>query len=114
VYVARDTLEAVRPAGCILVAANILWSGGFLLGRSAVAVLDDSDPDEGNTIRAKLDAICVPLGITDHDPNTGSRQIYRLRQKKQDDRGLARITLSLPVRRGLTDCSLAEEGCRVM
>lgn len=70
-----DTLVA------LLVAANILWSGGRLLWRSAVGLLDYSDPKEGKRIREKLDSMCVGLGITYHGVRfrtTGYRQIIEV------------------------------------
>ena len=45
------------PLVAIVVAANILWSGGRLVWRSAVGLLDYSDPKAGRKIRDKLDAI---------------------------------------------------------
>jgi cation diffusion facilitator family transporter len=54
------------PLVAIAVAANILWSGGHLVWRSAVGLLDYSDPNTGREIRAKLDAICSELAIQYH------------------------------------------------
>jgi divalent metal cation (Fe/Co/Zn/Cd) transporter len=42
----------------VAVAGNILWSGGWLAWRSAVGLLDYSDPETGKHIREKRDAIC--------------------------------------------------------
>ena len=69
------------PLVAILIAANILWSGGRLVWRSAVGLLDYSDPDEGKKIRAALDAMCSKLGVTYHGVRfrtTGYRQIIEV------------------------------------
>ena len=69
------------PLIAIAVAANILWSGGHLAWRSAVGLLDYSDPVEGKHIRAKLDAICNELGVHYHGVRfrtTGHRQIIEV------------------------------------
>lgn len=54
------------PLVAIAVAANILWSGGRLVWRSAVGLLDYSDPKAGRKIRQRLDAICSELNIQYH------------------------------------------------
>lgn len=54
------------PLLAIAVAANILWSGGHLVWRSAVGLLDYSDPKAGRKIRDQLDAICSELAIQYH------------------------------------------------
>src|SRR5579864_1847931 len=54
------------PLVAMMVAANILWSGGHLVWRSAVGLLDYSDPAAGRQIRDKLDAICSELDIQYH------------------------------------------------
>lgn len=62
-------------------AANILWSGGRLAWRSAVGLLDYSDPETGKQIREKLDAICHELGLHYHGVRyrtTGHRQIIEV------------------------------------
>jgi cation diffusion facilitator family transporter len=69
------------PIIAILVAANILWSGGRLVWRSAVGLLDYSDPETGRRIRAHLDAICADLAIQYHGVRfrtTGYRQIIEV------------------------------------
>jgi cation diffusion facilitator family transporter len=69
------------PLIAIAVAANILWSGGRLAWRSAVGLLDYSDPDDGRQIRQKLDAICQELGVHYHGVRfrtTGYRQIIEV------------------------------------
>jgi cation diffusion facilitator family transporter len=69
------------PLVAIAVAANILWSGGRLAWRSAVGLLDYSDPQAGKQIRAKLDAICNELGLQYHGVRyrtTGYRQIIEV------------------------------------
>jgi cation diffusion facilitator family transporter len=69
------------PIVAFVVAANILWSGGLLVWRSAVGLLDYSDPTAGRQIRKKLDAICTELAIQYHGVRfrtTGYRQIIEV------------------------------------
>jgi cation diffusion facilitator family transporter len=69
------------PLVAIAVAANILWSGGRLVWRSAVGLLDYSDPDAGRKIRSRLDSICSELSIQYHGVRfrtTGYRQIIEV------------------------------------
>ena len=69
------------PLVAIAVAVNILWSGGRLAWRSAVGLLDYSDPGTGRQIREKLDALCHELGVDYHGVRyrtTGYRQIIEV------------------------------------
>jgi cation diffusion facilitator family transporter len=69
------------PLVAMIVAANILWSGGHLVWRSAVGLLDYSDPDAGRKIRERLDLICAELKIQYHGVRfrtTGYRQIIEV------------------------------------
>ena len=69
------------PLLAIAVAINILWAGGHLVWRSAVGLLDHSDPRVGTEIRGKLDAICSELGLQYHGVRyrtTGYRQIIEV------------------------------------
>src|ERR1017187_757927 len=69
------------PLIAIAVAANILWSGGRLAWRSAVGLLDYSDPAAGRKIRGRLDAICSELNIQYHGVRfrtTGRRHIIEV------------------------------------
>jgi cation diffusion facilitator family transporter len=69
------------PLIAIVVALNILRSGGRLAWRSAVGLLDYSDPEAGKQIREKLDAICNELGLHYHGVRyrtTGYRQIIEV------------------------------------
>ena len=69
------------PLVAIAVAVNILWSGGRLVWRSAVGLLDYSDPKAGRKIRDKLDRICSELAIQYHGVRfrtTGYRQIIEV------------------------------------
>jgi cation diffusion facilitator family transporter len=73
--------KLLDPLVAMAVAANILWSGGGLVWRSAVGLLDYGDPSAGRRIRAKLDAICEELGICYHGVRfrtTGYRQIIEV------------------------------------
>jgi cation diffusion facilitator family transporter len=54
------------PIIAIVVATNILWSGGKLIWRSATGLMDYSDPTIGHKIRQKLDGICADLGLQYH------------------------------------------------
>jgi cation diffusion facilitator family transporter len=69
------------PIIAIVVAVNILWSGGRLVWKSAVGLLDYSDPEAGRRIRERLDAICAELDIQYHGVRfrtTGYRQIIEV------------------------------------
>ena len=69
------------PIVAIVVAVNILWSGGRLVWQSAVGLLDYSDPEAGRRIRQRLDAICADLDIQYHGVRfrtTGYRQIIEV------------------------------------
>lgn len=69
------------PLIAIAVALNILWSGGRLAWRSAIGLLDYSDPGVGKQIREKLDAICIDLGVHYHGVRyrtTGYRQLVEV------------------------------------
>jgi len=69
------------PLVAIAVAVNILWSGGRLVWRSAVGLLDYSDPEAGKRIRERLDVICAELNIQYHGVRyrtTGYRQIVEV------------------------------------
>ncbi len=73
--------KAFDPLVAIAVAVNILWSGGRLAWRSAVGLLDYSDPETGKQIRGNLDAICHELGVHYHGVRyrtTGYRQIIEV------------------------------------
>jgi cation diffusion facilitator family transporter len=69
------------PLIAIAVALNILWSGGRLAWRSAVGLLDYSDPAIGRQIREKLDSLCNELGLHYHGVRyrtTGYRQLIEV------------------------------------
>jgi cation diffusion facilitator family transporter len=69
------------PLIAILVAINILWSGGHLVWRSAISLMDYSDPEHGKKIREKLDSMCGNLGLAYHGVRfrtTGYRQIIEV------------------------------------
>jgi len=69
------------PLVAIVVAGNILWSGGRLVWQSAAGLLDYSDPKAGRKIRGQLDAICSELAIQYHGVRfrtTGYRQIIEV------------------------------------
>ena len=58
--------KPLDPLVAIAVAANILWSGGHLVWRSAVGLLDYGDPATGRHIREQLDRLCDELGMLYH------------------------------------------------
>jgi cation diffusion facilitator family transporter len=69
------------PICAIVVALNILWSGGNLVWRSVTGLLDFADPEAGHTLREKLDALCAELGVQYHGVkfrNTGYRMMVEL------------------------------------
>lgn len=69
------------PLIAILVALNILWSGGNLVWRAAMGLLDYSDPMMGHRIREKLDLICGELRLKYHGVRfrtTGYRQLIEV------------------------------------
>jgi len=69
------------PLLAIAVAINILWAGGHLVWRSALGLLDHSDPEVGREIRDKLDSICSELGVQYHGVRfrtTGYRQLIEV------------------------------------
>jgi len=69
------------PLIAYCVAANILWTGGRLLGRAMKGLLDYSDPRVGHLIRARLDALCGEIGVEYHGVRfraTGYRQIIEV------------------------------------
>lgn len=73
--------KPLDPLVAIAVAVNILWSGGQLVWRSALGLLDYSDPNAGRIIRDKLDTICAELAIQYHGVRfrtTGCRQIVEV------------------------------------
>jgi len=70
--------KPLDPIVALLVAANILWSGGRLIWDSAIGLLDYSDPRVGHQIRSHLDTICDDLKLQYHGVRfrtTGYRQI---------------------------------------
>jgi cation diffusion facilitator family transporter len=73
--------KPLDPLVAIAVAANILWSGGHLMWRSAVGLLDYGDPATGRKIRERLDRICGELGLNYHGVRfrtTGYREIIEV------------------------------------
>jgi cation diffusion facilitator family transporter len=64
------------PLCAIIVALNILWSGGHLVWRSVSGLMDYSEPAMATTLGDGMDAICSRLGIRYHGlrfRNTGYR-----------------------------------------
>lgn len=54
------------PLCAIVVAVNILWSGGHLVWRSVTGLLDYADPAMAATLKSRLDEICAELGVSYH------------------------------------------------
>jgi cation diffusion facilitator family transporter len=54
------------PICAMLVALNILWSGGALMWRSANGLMDRADPVVQGALVARLDAATVRHGVTWH------------------------------------------------
>ena len=62
------------PLSAILVALNILWTGGKLVGRSMNGLMDASDPEVEKQVRGVLQKECANLGLQFHQlryRNTG-------------------------------------------
>lgn len=55
------------PICAIVVAVNILWSGGNLVRRSVSGLMDYADPAIGEALKTVLDAACSELGAEYHD-----------------------------------------------
>jgi len=69
------------PLVAILVALNILWSGGRLVWRSVGGLMDYSSPETTLALRDKLDAISADLGVSYHGVrfrDTGHRLLVEL------------------------------------
>ncbi len=69
------------PLLAILVALNILWSGGHLVWQAVRGLLDYADPELGARIRRELDTICGDLGTSWHDlryRSTGTRTLIEV------------------------------------
>lgn len=54
------------PIVAILVALNIVWSGGHLVRRSVAGLMDYSDPRVAHVLEGHVDAVCRELGIEYH------------------------------------------------
>lgn len=66
------------PICAVLVALNILWSGGGLVYRSALGLLDYADPDVATDLTVKLNRLAAEHGIQWHNLRfraTGKRTI---------------------------------------
>jgi cation diffusion facilitator family transporter len=73
--------KPLDPLVAIAVALNVLWSGGRLVWRSALGLLDYSDPNDGRRIRDQMDRICSELTIQYHGlrfRTTGCRQLVEV------------------------------------
>jgi cation diffusion facilitator family transporter len=69
------------PLLAIIVAVNILWSGGGLVWRSARGLMDYADPELGASIQRQLQAICEELDIRYHElryRHTGGRVLIEM------------------------------------
>lgn len=69
------------PICAIVMAANILWSGGMLMWTSARGLLDYADPETEKKLRARLDALAAELGIDYHElrlRETGGRVLVEV------------------------------------
>jgi cation diffusion facilitator family transporter len=69
------------PILAIIVALNILWSGGHLMWRSARGLMDYSDPAIATILEPKLQSVAQELGVNYHHVrfrHTGHRVIVEL------------------------------------
>jgi cation diffusion facilitator family transporter len=69
------------PIVAILVALNILWSGGQLITRSVVGLMDFSDPAIASELEPRVRDVARDLGITYHNVrfrHTGHRVIVEM------------------------------------
>lgn len=69
------------PLLAIIVALNILWSGGALVWKSITGLLDFADPETDRRVRTALDQLCAELGIEYHElrhRSTGSRLLIEV------------------------------------
>ncbi|MGJ5820831.1 cation diffusion facilitator family transporter [Paludibaculum fermentans] len=69
------------PICAILMAVNILWSGGKLMWTSARGLLDYADPDTEKQLRARLAKLADELGVEYHElklRETGGRVLVEL------------------------------------
>lgn len=69
------------PICAIVVALNILWSGGKLVWRSVGGLLDYSEPEVAAKLHGELDALCEEAGIRYHGlrhRSTGHRLIVHV------------------------------------
>lgn len=69
------------PICAIVMAANILWSGGMLMWTSARGLLDYADPETEKTLRSRLDALTGELEIDYHElrlRETGGRVLVEV------------------------------------
>jgi cation diffusion facilitator family transporter len=69
------------PLIAILVAINILWSGGHLIWQSVKGLMDYADPNIGDEITRHLDDICDDLRIRHHGlrfRHTGNRLLIEV------------------------------------
>ncbi len=69
------------PLMAILMASNILYSGGKLVWRSVKGLMDYADPSSGDKIDSELRRICPQAGVQYHEVryrSTGSRTIIEV------------------------------------
>ena len=57
---------ALDPICAMLAGANIVWSGGKLVLRSIGGLMDYSEPETAEAVRAALDKLCSELGLRYH------------------------------------------------
>ncbi len=69
------------PICAIIMALNILWSGGMLMWTSARGLLDYADPETEQLLRARLDTLAAEAGVEYHQfrlRETGGRVLVEL------------------------------------
>lgn len=74
------------PICAILMALNILWSGGMLMWSSARGLLDYADPETQRKLRSRLNELSQELGV----------EYHRFRLRETGERVLVELHLLFP------------------
>lgn len=83
--------KPLDPICALVVALNILWSGGRLVWKAVNGLMDYADPEMARKLTEQLDELCSELGIRYHGlrfRNTGYRTIVDVHLLFPFDRSL--------------------------